>query len=290
MRKLFDYDEHAYPVTGAFAYLLRQPANAQWVSDFLAGSRFDIDEGFSTEEEAINEFREAVSARMPGVGLFGPNEPLVDWSGLFKFLEAATRPGATSEDSSNPSLTAPRSQESNVRGTASQTGESDEDYMLEEARQRTAEARARQRREEVQDALKVGLGFIFAIPIILGIGSIVLDMLGIVVKNLLEVASFLGFALFFLGGLAFVGKLMEFGSQGQSGSGYVYSALYPPDWEQIRARVLDRDGHRCGNCGSTRNLHVHHIVPLSKGGVNSESNLRTLCKDCHALLHPHMKS
>lgn len=25
-------------------------------------------------------------------------------------------------------------------------------------------------------------------------------------------------------------------------------ALYPPDWKEIRARILERDGHRCKSC------------------------------------------
>lgn len=66
-------------------------------------------------------------------------------------------------------------------------------------------------------------------------------------------------------------------------------ALYGPNWPELRRMALQRDGYRCGNCGLTTNLHVHHIVPLSKGGTNQLNNLRTLCRDCHTLLHPHMQ-
>ena len=66
-------------------------------------------------------------------------------------------------------------------------------------------------------------------------------------------------------------------------------ASYPSNWEDIKNRILIRDNNQCGNCGSNYNLHVHHIVPLSKGGTNKESNLRTLCENCHKKLHPHMK-
>ena len=41
----------------------------------------------------------------------------------------------------------------------------------------------------------------------------------------------------------------------------------------------------CANCGSTENLQLHHVVPLAKGGTNNESNLITLCGDCHAKVH-----
>jgi hypothetical protein len=68
-----------------------------------------------------------------------------------------------------------------------------------------------------------------------------------------------------------------------------FAPQYPDNWPQLRQTVLTRDGNRCGNCGSTSNLMVHHIVPLSRGGTNQVSNLRTLCEDCHKKLHPHMR-
>lgn len=64
---------------------------------------------------------------------------------------------------------------------------------------------------------------------------------------------------------------------------------YPENWDEISQNVRRRDGNTCGNCGNTTNLHVHHIVPLSKGGTNNLSNLRTLCSSCHKKLHPHMR-
>ena len=64
---------------------------------------------------------------------------------------------------------------------------------------------------------------------------------------------------------------------------------YPENWDALRAQALSRDGYRCGNCGATSKLHVHHIVPLSRGGTNVLGNLRTLCDSCHKLLHPHMQ-
>lgn len=41
----------------------------------------------------------------------------------------------------------------------------------------------------------------------------------------------------------------------------------------------------CGNCGSTDDLHIHHIVPLSCGGNNRITNLARLCTDCHSKAH-----
>ncbi|MCJ2532065.1 MAG: HNH endonuclease [Candidatus Thermoplasmatota archaeon] len=34
---------------------------------------------------------------------------------------------------------------------------------------------------------------------------------------------------------------------------------------------------------------MHHIDFLSESGSNGLSNLITLCKDCHAMQHPHMQ-
>ncbi len=56
----------------------------------------------------------------------------------------------------------------------------------------------------------------------------------------------------------------------------------------MRWRVLKRDGHRCVSCGAnpatdeSAVLQIDHIVPVSKGGVNEEGNLRVLCRDCNA--------
>jgi hypothetical protein len=65
------------------------------------------------------------------------------------------------------------------------------------------------------------------------------------------------------------------------------SMLYPENWYEIRALALERDNYQCGNCHASA-VHVHHIVPLSKGGTNDLSNLRSLCEDCHKKIHPHM--
>lgn len=64
---------------------------------------------------------------------------------------------------------------------------------------------------------------------------------------------------------------------------------YPDNWNEIATMARSRDNNRCGNGGSTHNLHVHHIVPRSKGGSDQLSNLRTLCESCHKKLHPHMR-
>ena len=48
-----------------------------------------------------------------------------------------------------------------------------------------------------------------------------------------------------------------------------------------RKAIYKRDGYKCLNCGSKKDLTLDHIVPLSKGGHNGKSNLQTLCKACN---------
>jgi len=53
----------------------------------------------------------------------------------------------------------------------------------------------------------------------------------------------------------------------------------------LRFKILNRDLYRCQACGATAadgaKLHVDHILPVSKGGTNEESNLRALCSECN---------
>ena len=53
-----------------------------------------------------------------------------------------------------------------------------------------------------------------------------------------------------------------------------------------REAVLNRDGYKCQRCGKKNcRLEVHHIIYRSKGGSDDESNLITLCKECHDNVH-----
>ena len=53
----------------------------------------------------------------------------------------------------------------------------------------------------------------------------------------------------------------------------------------LRRSVLERDGWRCQQCGSLRNLDVHHVRWRGALGDDAESNLITVCRDCHRMLH-----
>lgn len=55
--------------------------------------------------------------------------------------------------------------------------------------------------------------------------------------------------------------------------------------KNIRPIVLDRDDHKCIECGIEDNIHVHHIKPRKDGGEDTEGNLIALCNKCHAEKH-----
>jgi hypothetical protein len=49
----------------------------------------------------------------------------------------------------------------------------------------------------------------------------------------------------------------------------------------IRTLVWERDRGRCVQCGSIVDLEFDHIIPLSKGGSNTERNIQLLCAKCN---------
>ena len=81
------------------------------------------------------------------------------------------------------------------------------------------------------------------------------------------------------------------------------SFFFDPDWEgnthlkelqrtislgkqsiplDIRWEVWERDNFTCKHCESRRFLSIDHIIPESKGGDLSLSNLQTLCRNCNS--------
>jgi 5-methylcytosine-specific restriction endonuclease McrA len=61
--------------------------------------------------------------------------------------------------------------------------------------------------------------------------------------------------------------------------------LDPEPYQRLRKQVLRRDGWKCQVCGSTQNLQVHHKQLRSQMGSDDDSNVITLCVDCHEGVH-----
>lgn len=51
--------------------------------------------------------------------------------------------------------------------------------------------------------------------------------------------------------------------------------------ESVRIAVWRRDGGKCAHCNSREKLEYDHIVPVSKGGSNTERNVELLCERCN---------
>ncbi|MFI5716336.1 TerD family protein [Nocardia sp. NPDC051750] len=51
--------------------------------------------------------------------------------------------------------------------------------------------------------------------------------------------------------------------------------------QEVKAEVWQRDGGRCVECGESHYLEFDHIIPLSRGGATSATNLQILCRGCN---------
>jgi len=65
------------------------------------------------------------------------------------------------------------------------------------------------------------------------------------------------------------------------------SVYQQDDWVNVREKVLERDGRRCVNCGSSKNLQVHHLLYERGKEVWAVPiwYLVTLCENCHKIEH-----
>jgi len=56
---------------------------------------------------------------------------------------------------------------------------------------------------------------------------------------------------------------------------------------ELRRVVMERDGYQCTKCGSTEELHCHHILPVATDPLVSADidNCIILCKSCHMEVH-----
>lgn len=53
--------------------------------------------------------------------------------------------------------------------------------------------------------------------------------------------------------------------------------------ESAKKQIFIRDKFECQYCGSKEDLEIDHIIPLSQGGNNEDSNLITACHRCNSL-------
>ncbi len=62
----------------------------------------------------------------------------------------------------------------------------------------------------------------------------------------------------------------------------------PPDWQDRKRAVAERDENICVLCGEPlRSGHTHHIQRRSDGGDHTTMNLVSLCSSCHEVMEGH---
>lgn len=71
--------------------------------------------------------------------------------------------------------------------------------------------------------------------------------------------------------------------------------LHSQQWQQLRRKVLFRDGFLCQNCFrkiTDANAHVHHMSYAGYKNVGKSFAFEciSLCKQCHVEFHPHMET
>lgn len=60
--------------------------------------------------------------------------------------------------------------------------------------------------------------------------------------------------------------------------------LQSTEWQLLRNIILDRAGHKCEQCGSTKNLNIHHIHYKTLFREAS-SDVVCVCGECHTAIH-----
>jgi 5-methylcytosine-specific restriction endonuclease McrA len=56
---------------------------------------------------------------------------------------------------------------------------------------------------------------------------------------------------------------------------------YSYKYKQMRKAILKRDDHTCQYCGQPGD-QIDHIIPISKGGEDHETNMCVSCATCNA--------
>lgn len=70
--------------------------------------------------------------------------------------------------------------------------------------------------------------------------------------------------------------------------------LQTEQWQRVRKAVFERDEGRCTNCRrqlTLEEMECHHIFysGFNRFGHSQPDECITLCKKCHAEMHPHLQ-
>lgn len=62
---------------------------------------------------------------------------------------------------------------------------------------------------------------------------------------------------------------------------YKTAKRYIPVIRYSRKNIHSRDNHSCQYCGSSQNLTIDHVMPVSRGGKSNWENTVTACLKCN---------
>lgn len=66
---------------------------------------------------------------------------------------------------------------------------------------------------------------------------------------------------------------------------YDFFPSFPPDWEERRQHLIQRNGSICSSCDEEQHLYLIHEIPLNEGGTNELQNLELICRACHESMY-----
>jgi len=52
-----------------------------------------------------------------------------------------------------------------------------------------------------------------------------------------------------------------------------------PKW--LKTAYLKAVKNKCQDCGKSKELEIHRIIPGNRGGLYIPQNVKVLCKECH---------
>lgn len=64
-----------------------------------------------------------------------------------------------------------------------------------------------------------------------------------------------------------------------------YEYILSEEWQKLRRKRLQLDGYVCRECGTGKNLQVHHITYRHLRQPEEINDLVSLCRTCHERVH-----
>jgi hypothetical protein len=113
------------------------------------------------------------------------------------------------------------------------------------------------------------------------------DVAGLSAEYVAEIAEWVGDPHPFYDALVRTGWITQGGDLNFQDCAHIVYGTTPRtskhSWRVLRLKILNRDEFTCHYCGSKNPLMaVDHVIPVTKGGTDEESNLVAACQTCNS--------